>query len=196
MANLLSVAELAWKQLFPESSDESKVKKEQFIADSKTEYAYQLWLRILNDKNMEGQIDIPSYLLSEIELDVANDEMDISGLKIMRSLPFEVWLQNVGGINCDCQYVKTTFNLAQTLCDDDSLGDNAKTFYPLGKRIKFPKGVHKNRLPITYANNGENINGMIEVDDAIGGLVRRSLIELYGGKTGKEDKTNNTNPES
>lgn len=195
MANLLSIAELAWKQLFPEGSDETKVKKEQFIADSKTEYAYQLWVKILADKREEGQIDIPSYLLSEKELEVADNVMDLTGLKIMRSLPFEIWLQNVGGINCECRYIKSTINLSQTLCDDDSIGDNDKTYYPVGKKIKFPRGTHSKKLTIIYANNGELVDDQIEVDDAIGGLVRRSLIELYGGKVGKQDETNNSNPE-
>lgn len=195
MANLLSIAELAWKQLFPEGSDETKVKKEQFIADSKTEYAYQLWAKILADKREEGQIDIPSYLLSEKELEVTDNVMDLTGLKIMRSLPFEIWLQNVGGINCECRYIKSTINLSQVLCDDDSIGDNDRTYYPVGKKIKFPRGTHSKKLTIIYANNGELVDDQIEVDDAIGGLVRRSLIELYGGKVGKQDETNNSNPE-
>jgi hypothetical protein len=196
MANLLSIAELAWKQLFPEGSDETKVDKEQFIADSKTEYSYQLWLKILADKREEGQLDIPSYLLTETELEVVDNVIDLKGLKIMRSIPFEAWLQNVGGIDCKCRYVKTTFNLAQVLCDDDSLDDTDKTYYAVGKKIKFPRGVHKSPLPITYANNGEKVDGMIEVDDAVGGLVRRSLIELYAGKVGKEDKTNNSSSDT
>lgn len=196
MADLLSIAELAWRQLFPNPNDEVKVLKGQFIADSKTEYAYQLWLKILSDKREEGNIEVPSYLLSEIELDVNENEIDVSGLKIMRSLPFEIWLQNIGGLGCQCKYVKSTVNLIQTLCDDDSLDDMAKPFYIVGKKIKFPKGTHKNKLPLIYANNGENIDGKIEVDDAIGGLVRRSLVELYAGKTGKEDKTNNSSSDT
>lgn len=194
MANLLSIAELAWKQLFPGPSDEVKVKKEEFISTAKTEYAFQLWVTILAEKREEGQLEVPSYLLSEKEIDVVNNVMDLTGLKIMRSLPFDIWLQNAGGI-CECRYVKTTFNLSQVLCDDDSLSDSDKIYYAVGKKIKFPRGVHKTPLSITYANNGEAIDGNIEVDDAIGGMVRRSLIELYGGKIGKEDKTNNSNSE-
>jgi hypothetical protein len=194
MANLKEIAELAWGQLFPNPGDETAVDREDFVATAKSEYAYQLWRKIKEDKREYGQCDIPSYLLSEAELEVSGSEMDISGLKIMRSIDQELWLQDVGGLNCECVYVKSTVNHNKALCDDDSLPDDARTYYPLGKKIVFPKGVHKTPLKIIYANNGEDIDDMIEVDDAIAGIVRRSLIEIYGGKTGKEDKTDNTNP--
>ncbi len=195
MANLLSIAELAWRQLFPDPSDETKVKKEEFIATAKLEYAYQLWIKLMADKREEGYFEVPSYLLSETELEVKDNVMDISSLKIMRGLPWETWLQNIGGIECKCKYVKSTLNLSQVLCDEDSLPDGDKTYYVVGKKIKFPKGVDQDKLPITYANSGENIDGYIEVEDSLGGIVRRTLVEIYGGKVGSDDDTNNSNPE-
>lgn len=195
--NLLESCELAWRQLFPDGSDETKIKKEEFIATGRGEYAYQLWLKMMAEKREEGAFSVPSYLLSEAELEiVANNIMDISGLKIMRSIPWETWLVAIGEIDCKCKYVKSTLNLAQVLCDDDSLDDNDKTYYVVGKKIKFPRGVHKSPLQITYANSGENIDGNIEVEDSLAGIVRRTLIEIYGGKIGVTDKTNNTNPET
>lgn len=196
MADLLSIAELAWRQIFPKGKDENKVLKEQFQADAKSEYAYQIWVKILAEKREEGGIEIPSYLLTEKELEVIDNEMDISGLKIMRSLPSETWLQNVGGFGCKCNYVKSTVNLSQVLCDDDSLDDADRTYYPIGKKIIFPSGTHSDKVKIIYANNGELVDGKIEVDDAIGGIVRRSLIELYIGKVGPEDKTNNSSSDT
>lgn len=193
MASLLSIAELVWRQLHPNPKDEVKVKKEQVIADAKTEYAYNLWLKAKADKREDGYFEVPSYLLTEIELDVVDNQIDISKLKIMRSLDWEVWLQNVGGVDCDCRYVKSTLNQAQIFCDDDSLGDDARTFYVVGKKIKLPQGAHKKTLPIIYANNGQLVDGDIEVDDAIGAMVRRSLLQLYLGNEGPEDKTNNSN---
>jgi hypothetical protein len=195
MANLNTIAELTWRQLFPNPTDEVKVKKEQFMEDAKTEYALQMWLRILEERRNEGHVEVPSYLLSEDELPVENGVMDISELKIMRGLPWETWLQNVGGVSCKCRYIKSTLNDSQLMCDDDSLNDGDKTYYVVGKKIKFPQGVHATPLPIIYANNGENVDGDTEVDDSIAGLVRRALVELYGGKVGAADKTNNSNPE-
>lgn len=192
MANLKSVAEQAWNQLFPRPGDEEAVDKEDFVATAKGEFAYQLWRKIKEDKFLYGVCDIPSYLLSEIELEVKNDEMDISSLKIMRSIDEELWLQNIGGLNCECVYVKSTLNNMKLLCDDDSLSDDSKTYYPFGKKIKFPKGVHTTPLSITYANQGEDINDMIEIDDAIAGIIRRELINIYGGKIGQEDKANDS----
>lgn len=196
MADLKSVAELVWRQLFPDPTVQTKVKKEEVLASAKVEYAYQLWLKLMADKREDGYIEVPSYLLSQKELDVSNNEMDISSLKIMRGLPWEIWLVQVGELDCECKYVKSTVNLAQVLCDDDSLGDSDKTYYVLGKKIKFPKGAHASKLPITYANSGEDIDGKIEVEDTIAGIVRRSLLDLYGGKIGPKDVTNNSNPET
>src|SRR5688572_31688356 len=120
MANLLAVANLAWLQLFPPGTDETKVKKEQFIADSKFLYANAVWLKFMADKREEGTLEVPSFLLSEKEIEVSNNEMDLTGLKIMTGIPFGMWLQNIGGIDCECRYVKSTLNLSQVLCDDDS----------------------------------------------------------------------------
>lgn len=192
MANLKSICELAWLQLFPRPGDESAVDREDFVATGRTVYAFELWRRLKEDKREYGNCDIPSYLLSEAELEVVDNEMDISSLPIMRSIDEELWLQGIGGINCECLYVKSTLNNSKLLCDDDSLPDEAKTFYPHGKKIKFPKGVHKSPLKIDYANNGEDIDDEIEVDDSIGAIVRVRLIEIYS-KLGVEDKNNDSN---
>lgn len=193
--NLLSVAEQAHSQLFPNPTDEPLIALEDFIATAKGEYAYQLWRKIKEDKREYGECEVPSYLLTETDppLEVVDNMIDISDLKIMRSIDQEQWLQNVGGINCECRYIKSTVNHTQLLCDDDSLGDGARTYYVLGKKIVFPQGTHKNALSIIYANNGEKIDGTIEVDDAVAGIIRRALIDIYAGRTGVEDKTNNTN---
>lgn len=195
MANLLAIANLAWLQINPGGNDESKVRLEQLIADAKTEYAYQLWLKLMAEKREEGMLEVPSYLLTEKEMEVLDNQMDVSYLKIMRSLPSEIWLQNIGGLSCTCRYVKSTLNLSQVLCDDDSLGDNARTFFVVGKKIIFPQGTHKDKLPLIYANGGENIDDFIEIDESIGAVVRRTLVEMYLGKVPMEDKTNNSNPD-
>lgn len=196
MANLLSIAEQAWAQLFPRPTDEEAVDREDFVATAKSEYAFQIWRKIKEDKVLYGDCDIPSYLLSEKELDVADNIMDISSLKIMRSIDQELWLQDIGGIGCECQYIKSTLNNSKLLCDDDSLPDDSRTFYPMGKKIIFPKGVHKTPLAIVYANQGEEIDGRIEIDDAIGGILRTRLIEIYGGKIGVPDTANDSDPNS
>ena len=192
MASLKSVAEQCWSQLFPRPNDEEAVDREDFVATAKNIFALELWKKLKEDKLLYGECDIPSYLLSETKLEVKDNEMDISSLKIMRSIDQELWLQDIGGIACDCIYVKSTLNNTKILCDEDSLPDNAKTYYPIGKKIKFPLGVHDSPLSITFANSGEDIDGDIQIDDAIAGIVRVRLIEIYGGKIGTEDKENDS----
>lgn len=193
MANLKEIAQLAWEQLFPKPGDESSVTREQFISTAKTEYALQLWKKIKEDKAQYGESEVPSYLLADADVEVKDNIMDISSLKILRSIDQEMWLQNIGGMGCKCIYIKSTLNTNKILCDDDSIPDDAKLYYASGKKIIFPRGVHKSPLPITYANGGDDIDDRIEVDDAIAGIVRRSLVEIYGGKIGNEDKKNDSN---
>lgn len=190
--NLKEMADLYWSKIFPAGS-KAPIPKEAFIRMAYAEFSYFSWLAYLNEKNQEGYAEVPSYLTTEIELDVVNNVMDISGLKTLKSLPQDVWLQQIGGI-CECSYVKSTTNLTQLMCEDDSLPDTTKTYLIQGKKIKFPKGVHKSPLPITYANTGEDLNGSIEVDEAIASLIGRRLDEIYLGKVPPTDTTNQLNP--
>ena len=197
MANLLEIAQVAYDQLYPNADDETALDIEHFIASAKLEYSYQMLLFYWKVKNDEGYFEFPSYLLSEKELPVVNNKIDISSLKVFRSLPMDLWLQNVGGLNCGCKYVKSSVNAAQLFCGDDTMSNEVRTFIPLSNEIIFPLGTHTNNLSIIYANMGENVNDRIEVEDSIGAVVRTRLIEIFGGgKTGKEDLTNNTNSET
>jgi hypothetical protein len=193
MAKLFEVAELAWRQLFPNPNDEVAISKEEFITTAKTEYALQLWIQAKTEKRQEGDYNVPPYLLSEAELDVVDNSIDISDLDILFGLPSEMWLQNIGGIGSKCVYIKSTLNQTQLLHDDDSIADGDRTYYPLGKKIFFPRGVHAKKLPIIYANSGGKMDEDIEIDDVVGGILRTRLVEIYGGKMGQEDVTNNSN---
>lgn len=195
MSDLREIAQLAWQQVFPNPGNETKITREQFLATAKSEYAYLMWKKIKEDKAEYGECDIPSYLLAEKELPIENNVMDISELEIIRSIDLELWLQDIkGSEDCKCSYIKSTLNKNKALCDDDSIPDESKTFYPLGKKIIFPRGTHDNKLTLVYAKSGQELDETIPVDDAIGGIIRRSLVEIYAGKTGDEDKKNDTNP--
>ncbi len=190
--NLNEVAELSFNQLFPKSGGENSIDKVEFQRTAFAEFAYFTLMASYNERASEGYFEPPSYLLAEKELDVVDNEMDISSIKPFRSLPQDVWLVKVGNDVCTCKYIKTTANLNQLLCDDDSLDDADKTYYLVGKKIKFPKGTHKNTLPIMYASM-DSVNGYIEVSEDIASLVRKSLNEIYLGKVAPVDVTNNSN---
>jgi hypothetical protein len=196
MAALKSICEVAYRQVFPNPSDEAAVTVEEFIETGRSEYAYQMLLMYWKERREEGFYDIPSNLLSSIKLDVKDNRADISQLGIFRGFPSDIWLQNVGGIGCKCKYVKTTVNMVQLTGDDDSLPDEARTFLPLGQEIIFPQGVHENPITIVYTNMGENVDGDIEIDDTIAAIVRTRLNEIYLGKIPKEDVTNNSSSDN
>lgn len=192
--NLYEIAQLSFDQIFPKAGGKAPVDLMEFQRTAINEFAYQSLLMAWKEKADEGYFDIPSYLLTEVEKEVIDNEIDISDLKYFKSLPMQVWLVNIGGVNCHCKYVKSDVNLSALLCEDDSLDDAARTYYPLGKKIVFPKGAHTSPLKIIYANIGQNIDGKLEVDEAIGSLVRERLNTLYLGKLPQADITNQQNP--
>lgn len=196
MSSLKEICELAWEQIMPLPTDETAISKESFIATGRYEYAYQFLLWYWKEKATEGVFNMPADLSTQAELPVVDNEMDISELDIMSRLPNDLWLQNIGGILCDCTYVKSNINQTQLLKDDDSLPEVYKPYLIVGKKIIFPKGVHKTPLSIIYANSGNSINDDIEVMPEIGAIVRTRLVEIYGGRIGSADKNNNTNPNS
>lgn len=195
MANLLEIANLAWEQQFPLATDEVAISRESFISTAKNEYAYQFLLWYWKERGTEGVFNIPGNLSTESDpLPVVDNAIDISKLDILSRLPNDLWLQKIDKLTSDCLYVKSNINQTQLLKDDDSLPDNAKPYLIVGKKIIFPKGTHSDKLTIIYANSGQQVDDNIEVDEAIGALVRQRLNEMYLGKVAPTDKTNNTNP--
>jgi hypothetical protein len=178
--------------MWPNPTDEVSISLEEVIESAKLEYSYQYLLWYWKEKGSEGTFNMPAELATEEEFDVVNNEIDISELDIMSRLPADQWLANVGGLLCECNYVKSNINQTQLLKDDDSLPDDYKPYLIIGKKIKFPKGTHSNKLTIIYANSGRDVDGVIEVSNELGALVRRGLSEVYLGKVSQEDKTNNS----
>lgn len=192
--DLREVAELSWSKIFPQGGSSTRVSKEEFTRVAYSQFALQTLLMAWKDR-AEDYYEVPAYLLAEVEKDIVNNEMDISDLKYFKSLPMETWLLNIGGIGCECKYVKSTANLSQLLgSTDDSLDDDVRTYFTLGKKLVFPKGTHKSPLKIIYANMGAGVDGSIEVSEDIAAIILEKLDALYLGKVPAADVTNDLNP--
>jgi hypothetical protein len=190
MASLNEISQLCYDQIFPLPRGKNAIDIEEFKANARLEYANSMWIYRMEILSAEGQFQMPSDLLTESDpLPVVNNEIDISELKYLSALPNDLWLQNIGGHNCECNYIKTNINLNQILCDDDSIG-NDKIYYIVGKKIKFPRGTHSKNISIIYANNGSDIDDDIEVNEYVGAKVRDKLLSIYG-KSLPVDETNN-----
>lgn len=191
--NLYEISELVWRQI-GSANDEARTTLEEVDAAARVEYAWQMLQMTWRNRAQEGEWIVPSYLSREVEIEIKNNEADISNLPILNSLPSEMYIQQVGD-SCDCIYTKTTINLAQILCDEDSLPDHEKTYYLIGNKIRFPKGTHADTLPLIYANDGSDLNSKeVMIDDAVGNLVRQALLASYLGKVIPADVTNNSSP--
>ncbi len=190
--NLYAISELVWRQVTTDN-DESKLTLEEVDLAVKLEYGWQMLQMNWRERRENGEYFIPSYLSREDDLNIKDNEASIKDLKILKALPSEMWLQQVG-VGCSCDYVKTTINQAQLMCDDESLPDGTRTYYVVGEKIKFPKGAHADIVPIIYASDGSDLDSLVvSVDEAIGALVRERVLASYLGKITPEDVTNNSN---
>jgi hypothetical protein len=191
MASLFEICQQVYDSVYPNASIQTSVKVDHLIVESKVRYAYEMWLQSKISAREDGGWEVPSVLLQDATIEVKDNEADISALNIFRSFEGDVWIQSIGGMDCECSYMKQSVNISKMLCDDEYLG-NSKPYIIVGKKIKFPKGTHEKSLPIVYASNGEGIDGDIEVDDAIGALVSDYLWKRFTNRL-PEDRTQNSN---
>lgn len=189
MSNIKEIAQINYDVIYPNATAQTSVKVEHFISESLTRYAWEMFRLSREIKREDGFWEIPSSLWRDANITVVDNVADISDLNIFRSFEGDTWIGNIGGFNCECVYLMQTVNLSQILCDPDYWGNN-KPYFVVGKSIKFPAGVHKTTLPITYASNGDDVDDTIEVDDAIGALISEYLYKKFSGKF-PEDRTAN-----
>lgn len=191
MADLLSISQTVYDVAFPNPDVQKAVKVEHVIEEAKLRYAYEMWLQMKISSRNDGEWEIPSALWREEEVEVKNGVADISKLNIFRSLEGDIWLGKVGGLDCECDYMRMSLNQSKLFCDDEYIG-NSKPVIPVGKTLKFPQGAHANKVTIIYASNGIDIDEGIEVDDTIGGLVSDYLWKRFTNQI-PVDRTNNSN---
>lgn len=185
------LGELVWRNLNPNGSAQTAIKKEEIISTAQGEYASALWIHSKELQASEGYYEIPGALLISKEFAVKNNMIDLSGIGLISSLSSD---QAIQGIVSDCKYVKSTFSQEQKLKNDDSIGD-ARTFFLLGKKLVFPKGTHKDKLEVVYATDGSGLDESetdIQINGYIGSKVRDKLYQIYGIKV-PADHTENSN---
>jgi hypothetical protein len=189
--DLNSIAQVNYDQLYPNATEQTSIKVEHFIEEAKSRYAWEMFRISKETKRAEGEWEIPSALFRQSNLSVVDNEADISDLKIFRSFDGDIWVGNLGGLGSDCNYIRQSVNQSQMLLDDEYIG-NGHPYTIIGKKILFPRGTHKKTIPIIYASNGEDLDGKIEVDDAIGALVSDYIYKKFSGKL-PEDRSADSN---
>lgn len=189
MANLKEISAAVYGKVYPNATIQTPVKVEHFIEAAKSKYAFELWRLSKELKRSEGEWDIPSALLRQGEIEVKDNVADISNIHVFRTSDGETWIGNIGGIGCECNYIKKTVNLSQILCDDEYDG-NGKPFVVIGDKINFPQGVHKSKLPIIYASSGDDLNEEIPIDDTTAELVSIYLDQRFSNKMPTDETVN------
>jgi hypothetical protein len=181
-------------QIYPSQNDETPIKFGVFLSAAKTHYAYRVWELNRADANGMGENNIPPSLLTVGELLVKENVADISKLQALTSLPSNTWIQSLGGFECgDCEYDIMDMNKWKLLCKDKSRKEGDKAVIVIGNTIRFPEGTFDDNetVEIVYANLGQGLNGKTEIDQALGALVRRDLLNDFS-KRSPLDKTNNS----
>lgn len=197
MTSIQEISELCKRQLTPKG-DEGFPHIAEVVSTAKQEYSYQLWVQNRDMWRNEGENSIPSYLLTSTDLDIVENKADISKLSPLRSFPNHTWIQRLSpeGIDCDgCRYTIMDLNTWNLLCDDDSRTEDSKAAVPIGKQIWFPEGVFGriNKAQMFFADiSGDQIDDDVEIDEAMGALVRRGVMDIYKQRY-QADETNNTN---
>lgn len=190
MADLKSIAQVNYDQIFPNATSQTSVKVEHLIEEAKIRYAWELFRIGKESKRADGEWEIPSALWREATIEIKDNQADISALNVFRSFEGDTWIGNIGGVGSDCKYMRLTMSLNQSF-DDDWMG-NAKPYIVIGKIIKFPKGTIGASLPIIYATNGTDLDDEIEIDDAIGALVSDYIYKKFSGRL-PEDRSADSN---
>lgn len=190
MADLKTIAQVNYDQIYPNATSQTSIKVEHLIEEAKLRYAWELFRISKETKRTDGEWEIPSDLWREANIAITNREADVSSLNIFRSLEGDTWIGNIGGINSDCQFIRLSMNMRQSF--DDDYSGNAIPYVVIGTKIKFIKSVPGKSLPIIYASNGTDLDDEINVDDAIGALVSDYLFKKFSGRL-PEDRTADSN---
>lgn len=191
MADLKSISQVCYDQVYPNATAQTSVKVEHFIEEAKVRYAWEMYRISKETKRAEGEWEIPSALFRQTNLTIKDNVADISDLQIFRSFDGDIWIGNIGGIGSECNYIRQSVNISNMLLDDEYIG-NGHPYIVVGQSIMFPKGTHKQTIPIIYASNGEDADDKIAVDDAIGALVSDYLYKRFAGKL-PEDRSADSN---
>ena len=185
MASLYSIAELVWRQIHPRPGDETGVLKQEVIASAKVEYGGIIAVAAYQKRSVE-EFEVPSEIVdfADIDVDVKTGTADISGLKIIRALPNDLWWIALTG---KCHYVKTNAASVHLFAPDNT---GKVRVYATKNKLIFPEGVSESKLSFVFAGTGQ-VDDYIEMPDEFGSMLRDRLEKIYLGKIGKEDLTNN-----
>lgn len=195
MPTLEAIARGVHTIIYPSQNDETPIPFGVFLSAAKTHYAYRVWELNRADVRSEGENNIPTSLLSVGSLVVKEKIADISKLQAMTSLPGNTWIQSLGGFECgDCSYDIMDMNKWKLLCDDKSRKEGDKAVIVVGNTLRFVEGIFDDNeeVEIVYANMGQGVDGKTDIDQALGALVRRDLLNDFS-KRNPLDKTNDSN---
>ena len=196
MATIQSVAELAYRQVFPNPQVTNDITIEEFIESAKLLYTRHLWDINRINRQDEGFTSTNPNLLSFGTITIENNKADLAHLNAIDYFNGVAWIQQIGDImeGCEaCGYTLYDLPKYKALCNDDSVDKRKKPAVLVGKQMMFPKGSWKDSEPIIYVGSGDGLDDEVEVDNLAASFVRQSLVELYLGKKGPEDTTNNNN---
>jgi len=186
MVKLFSIAETVWRQIHPQPGDETSVLLAEVIASAKVEYAGVIAINAYQLR-AENEFEVPSEIIGVKKIDIQDNVADLSNLKIVRGLPNDLWFISLTGEKCG--YVKTTAS-GHLLSNPQDIQPK-KFVYAVGERLIFPDGTQDKNATLVYADAGTDFND-IPIPENLGMLVRQRLEQIYLGKVGREDLTNNS----
>lgn len=191
--NLIEVAELFWRKMFPNpSDDELGIKRAEIIAAAKIEYGFLQFQMAQTMRHEEGEFTIPAAMILTAPVTVADKKADITDLLIINAIPMERWAIGLRGKKTGINYIKSSAASVQKIDADDLA---APRYYVMGESIIFPDEVDDAECEFTYAGMPDS-DEYIGISGEMGSLIDRALSQRYGFRQPeKEDKTVNSNPD-
>lgn len=191
--SLWTIAELAWKQVYPKGKEETKNTVEEFVETAKDEYAnvaFTTWLQLRNDSDLsliENLLTRKKYEVKENTDGELYSDLEVSVFTLPRDMGIFI-------VQPPRQrpLIKGSIGTQNLFADDPG----ERSYYRLEKKIFYPEGFAipgTKEVMITLVAL-DFIDNELEVPDIFAKPIRDALVSKYMGTISVPvDDTNNKN---
>lgn len=199
MQSLNSVAEVAYRRVYPGAPADAPHTLQEFMETAKQKYGYLQW-KFYFDGKQDPDFTFVEILLKTKKLKVEKDEDDKLFAKLedeVLDLPRDAGVYVVKPLKAACggNLVKTTIAAMDLYCH---VKRSKKRYYRQGDKIFFPDGfkcVDVEKVEVTVLSIGDLDGDDVLISEAMADLVREGVVAAYMSTSNRpEDKTADRNP--
>ena len=191
MTSLFTIAELAWRNIYPEGSREARNTLEEFVETAVHEYAYwafRMHMELVNsgeESMVEGLLRRKGYAVKTDEEGLYSD-LDVD----VMDLPKDIGVYQVWPSGSEYPLTKGK-DVSRNL-----FPEGERIYFRREKQIRYPDGFERPNTKTVFITtiSLDSLDEKLEVPDTLAKQIRDSLERIYGqGKGLGENTTNNKN---